>query len=122
MTEESNVVEFPTPLRNDAGIWPVEFKVLIEPLAVQEKIGSVWMPDSAKDKEKFAQVKGRIIACSPHAFSYVDDEAWVDVVGEKPHAGDLVLYAKYAGVWVKGKDGKDYLLINDKDVCATIEE
>lgn len=104
---------------NPTGLKPVEFNVLIEPKAVEAKIGSIIIPDATKDSEKFAQIEGLLIASSPHAFSYVTDEEWGD---GKPKPGDKILYAKYAGVRVKGKDGKEYVIAKDKDVCALIEE
>lgn len=108
---------------NPTGITPTEFKVLIEPKAVEEVTkGGIIIPDATKDSEKYAQTEGRIIARSPLAFSYATEAEWEANKARKPDAGDLVLYAKYAGVRVKGRDGKEYLLINDKDVTATIEE
>jgi co-chaperonin GroES (HSP10) len=107
---------------NPSGIQPTEYSVLIDPLQVEEKIGSIYIPDQSKDREKFAQTKGRIVARSPLAFSYAEPEDWDKYDAKKPDAGDLVLYAKYAGVTVKGKDGREYQLIKDKDICALIEE
>lgn len=104
---------------NPSGIQPIEFRVLVEPLAISDKVGSIIIPDSKRDQEKYAQTKGRIVAVSPFAFNYFDIEGEQT---DKPKAGALVLYAKYAGVVVKGKDGKDYTIISDKDVCAVIEE
>jgi co-chaperonin GroES (HSP10) len=31
-----------------------------------------------------------------------------------------VLFAKYAGTTVKGRDGKEYRLVNDKDLGAVL--
>lgn len=107
---------------NETGIRPTEFKVLVAPKAIEEKIGSIIMPDQVKDQEKFAQVEGTIIAASPLAFSYATAAEWAAAGAEKPKPGQRVLYAKYAGVRVKGKDGKEYLLVNDKDLTATIED
>jgi co-chaperonin GroES (HSP10) len=109
-------------LTNPSGITPTEFKVLIDPTPVADKIGNIIIPESTQQNEKFAQIKGRIVARSPHAFSYATPAEWDAVNAVKPGPGDVVLYAKYAGVRVKGKDGKEYLLVNDKDICATIEE
>jgi co-chaperonin GroES (HSP10) len=111
----------PRPL-NFTGICPTEYKVLIDPTPIADKIGSIIIPDQAKETEKYAQIKGRIVARSPLAFSYATPEEWEANKARKPEAGDLVLYAKYAGVRVKGKDGQEYLLVNDKDITATIEE
>lgn len=106
---------------NASGITPTEFKVLIDPTPIEDRIGSILLPDMTKESEKFAQTKGKIVARSPHAFSYANPEEWAAVGAEKPKPGDIVIYAKYAGVRVKGKDGKEYLIVNDKDICATVE-
>ena len=111
-----------TVVDNPSGITPTEFKVLIDPEPIEQKIGSIFIPESTQDAEKYAQIKGRVVARSPHAFSYATQAEWDAVGAEKPKAGDVVLYAKYAGVRVKGRDGREYLIVNDKDVCATIEE
>lgn len=104
---------------NPSGITPTEFKVLIAPKPVEEKIGSIIIPDQKRDSEKYATTEGRIVALSHLAFTYATADEWA---GKKPKPGDAVIYAKYAGVRVKGKDGTEYVLINDKDICATIEE
>lgn len=103
-------------MNNPSGIWPVEHKVLIDPMPVEEKIGSILLPDESKEREQFAQMKGRIVAVSPFAFDYAE------YGDQKPQPDTLVLFAKYAGVIVRGKDGKEYRLVNDQDICATIEE
>jgi co-chaperonin GroES (HSP10) len=105
-------------MRNQTGILPTEYKVLIAPKPVEEKVGSIIIPDATKESEKYAQIEGQIIAVSHLAFTYATAEEWGD---HKPKPGDRVLYAKYAGVRVKGKDGKEYVLVNDKDICAVVE-
>lgn len=109
-------------MTNATGIAPTEFKVLIAPKDVAEKIGSILLPESTKETEKYAQVEGTLIAASPLAFSYATPDEWAAAGAQKPKPGDRVLYAKYAGVRVKGRDGKEYLLVNDKDLTATIED
>lgn len=107
---------------NQTGIYPTEYKVLVKPKPAEEvSKGGIIMPVSKTDSEKFAQTEGTIVAQSPLAHSYVDDSAWAAVGASKPKPGDRILYAKYAGAWVKGKDGQEYLLIQDKDICATID-
>lgn len=107
-------------LENRTGINPTEFKVLIAPKPVEDRSkGGIIIPDMTKDSEKYAQIEGRIVAMSHLAFTYASADEWGEA---KPKPGNQVLYAKYAGVRVKGKDGKEYVLVNDKDICATIEE
>lgn len=108
---------------NPSGIVPTEYKVLVKPKPAEEVTkGGIIIPTATKDSEKFAQTEGVIIAQSPLAHSYATSKEWAAVGASKPKPGDRILYAKYAGAWVKGKDGAEYLLIQDKDICATIEE
>lgn len=108
-------------MTNQSGILPTEFKVLILAKEVAEKIGSIHIPDVSKDKEKYATTEGRIVAVSHIAFTYATEAEWD---GHKPKAGDRVLYAKFAGgnFRPKGKDGTEYVLVNDKDIVAVLED
>lgn len=108
-----------TPV-NLSGITPTEFKVLVLPSPTEEVTkGGIIVPIDKVDKDKYATTDGVLVAMSHLAFTYVTDEEWGD---HKPKPGMKVVFAKYAGSRRKGKDGLDYLLINDKDVVATIEE
>ena len=99
---------------NESKILPCEYKILIEPEIVEEKTaGGIILAQKTKDMEQMAQVKGVLIAYGGNAF-----EDWKN----KPKVGDKVYFGKYAGYVVKGNDGKEYRLANDKDICAIIEE
>lgn len=106
-------------MKNTSQISPTEYKVLIAPIVVDEKTkGGIILPDEHKDREQFAQMQGTLIAVSPLAFTYADEAAWGDA--QKPKPGDKVMFAKFAGAAVKGMDGKDYRIVNDKDIAAII--
>lgn len=109
----------PEPV-NPSGIIPFEFKVLIEPeqsdLEKRAIKSGLVVPDSTKEHEKHAQMKGRIVAMSPLAFTYGD---WPEGV-RLPKVGDKVLFAKYAGAFVEGRDEVKYKIVNDKDIAAII--
>ena len=106
-------------MKNTSKIQPTEYKVLISPIVVDEKTqGGIILPDEHKDRQQTAQMRGVLVAVSPLAFSYADDEAWGDA--PKPKPGDEVLFAKFAGAAIKGMDGKDYRIVNDKDIAAVI--
>ncbi len=106
-------------MNHPSKIKPTEYKVLIEPSKVDEKTkGGIIIPDERKDRDQFAQMEGTLVAVSPLAFSYADEATWGDA--EKPKPGDKVMFAKYAGAAVKGMDGKDYRLVNDKDIGAVL--
>ena len=101
---------------NKSGIYPVEYKVLIKPIKVEEKTaGGIIMPDSAKDKEKYATVKGRLIAVGAIAFT---DPEW----RVRPEPEQMVMFDRYAGGLVKGSDGEEYRLVNDKEISAILGE
>lgn len=106
---------------NTSGIHPTEFFVLVFPIEpVKVTPGGVIRPDEVIEKEGFASTRGTIIECSPHAFSYRTDEEWGAT--PKPAAGDSVLFEKHAGTRVPGKDGKEYVLLNDRLISATLED
>lgn len=108
---------------NPTGIQPTEYKVLISPKDAESVTkGGIIIPTSTQESEKYASVEGAIVAVSPLAFTYARQDEWDDAGAVKPKAGDRVIYAKYAGVRVKGKDGGEYLLVNDKDIVATVED
>lgn len=97
---------------NTSGLQPVEYKILIEPEEVEQKSsGGIVLAIATTEKEKMAQVRGKLIAVGGNAF-----EDWSE---PKPQVGNSIWYAKYAGYVVKGSDGKEYRLANDKD-CAAI--
>jgi co-chaperonin GroES (HSP10) len=90
--------------------------VLIAPVEVDQKTkGGIIIPDETKDRDQFAQMRGVLVAVSPLAFTYDD---WKG--SNPPKVGDEVLFAKYAGAVVDGKDGKKYRLTNDKDIAAVL--
>lgn len=106
-------------MKNESGIYPTEYNVLIKPRVVDEKTkGGIIIPDESKEREQFAQMEGELVACSPLAFTYDD---WKDANPPKP--GDRVLFAKFSGAKVTGlKDGKEYRLCKDKDVAAVLTD
>lgn len=105
---------------NTSGIQPVEFKVLILPEQAEEtdetlrraKAAGLVLVDKTTEREKMAQVKGRLVAVGGNAF-----EDWS---GRVPQVDDVVWFAKYAGYVLKGDDGREYRLANDKDISAIL--
>jgi chaperonin GroES len=100
------------------GIKPTEYNVLIVPEDTEQvTAGGIILATTTKEANDIATMKGRLVAVSPHAFTYADN--WPD--GTMPQVGDAVLYAKYAGTLITGADGKEYRLAKDKDVAAILE-
>jgi co-chaperonin GroES (HSP10) len=98
------------------GLRATGFALIVAVEPVSDKIGSIHMPDSFRDKEKLVGVKGRIVSISPAAFDHADFR------GEAPGPGDVVQFARLAGVMTTGADGRDYRILQDKDVLAIVEE
>ena len=95
---------------NESGIRPLEFKVLVKPKKVEEKTeGGIYIPQDTKEKEQFQIKEGTLVAVSEMAFT---EPRWLD----PPKVGDRVIYERFAGFRLKGKDGELYLLMDDRQL------
>ena len=87
-------------------IKPLADRVLVEPTEAETKTASgIIIPDNAKEKPQ----KGKIMAIGKGT---KDNPMTVKV-------GDLVLYGKYSGTELK-LEGKDYLIMSEKDILAIV--
>jgi chaperonin GroES len=98
-----------------SAIIPTGGHLLVLPDKVEEKTeGGIYLPDTTKDKEQAAATSGTIIAVGASAWKDLDDgQPWA-------YEGDRVTYGRYAGVTLTGKDGIDYVLLNDNDILARL--
>lgn len=103
---------------NLSGITPLEYKVLVRPsvddvgLIKNEKTGfSLIKPADLEERDKHAAMEGVVVAVAKAAFTYEE-------TAEKPPIGSVVIFARYSGVTIKGADGIEYRIMNDKDVVA----
>jgi len=93
-------------------IKPLADRVLIEPITEkEEKIGSIFIPDTAKEKPN----EGTVVAVGTGRVS--DDGKVVPLTVKE---GQTVLYGKYSGTEIK-QNGKNYLIIRESDILAIIE-
>ncbi|MGP1537637.1 co-chaperone GroES [Bacteroides heparinolyticus] len=86
-------------------IKPLADRVLVKPVAAEEKIGGIIIPDTAKEKP----LKGEVLAVG----NGTKDEDMILKVG------DVVLYGKYSGTEVD-IDGETYLIMRQSDVLAVV--
>ncbi len=103
-------------MKNDAGLIPAEYNVVVRMDPVEEKTaGGLILPATKTDRDKLAADEGTLVAVSPLAFSYAD---WPE--GSRiPQVGDRVLMAQFDGrIWERG--GATYRLIKDKSIIAVI--
>lgn len=101
---------------NPSGIQPMEYKVLVRPVEEKgyvELAGGfkIYKPDETKERDQHAAIEGEIVAMSPVAFSFENG-------APKPEIGQTALFARYSGMTVKGHDGVEYRLMNDKDIVG----
>jgi co-chaperonin GroES (HSP10) len=99
------------------GLRPTGFNIIVAmaPPEAQTRSG-LHLPDSIVEKAKLTEVRGRLVAMSPACFDFAD------FAGVAPKQGDVIQFAKLAGVLVTGSDGRDYRVMQDKDVVAIVEE
>lgn len=87
-------------------IKPLADRVLIAPMAAEEKIGGIIIPDTAKEKP----LQGDVVACGNGT---KDEEMQLK-------KGDHVLYGKYAGTEIE-LEGEKYLIMRQSDILAVID-
>ncbi|MHB8621439.1 MAG: co-chaperone GroES [Chloroflexota bacterium] len=91
---------------------PLGDRVLVEPMEREEMSkGGIVLPDTAKEKPQ----EGTVISVGT---GRVDDKGTRHEVEVK--AGNKVLYGKYSGTEIK-LEGKDYLILSEKDILAVFE-
>lgn len=104
------------PIENTSGLTAmVEYKCLILPDTVEEKTaGGIIKPDMVRDKEKYQTTKATFVLGAENAFR--------DWGGYMPEPGDRVLVNVHAGMRWKADDGKEYQIVNDKDIIGKLNE
>jgi chaperonin GroES len=85
-------------------VQPLDERVLVEPAEQEEKVGSIIIPDTAKEKPSM----GKVIAVGT-------DEELQKLV----KVGDNVIFGKFAGEEIK-IEGKKHLIISRSDILATV--
>lgn len=86
-------------------IQPLDDRVLVKPIEKEEKVGSIIIPDTAKEKP----IIGEVVAVG------TDEE-----IQELIKVGDKVIFGKYAGEEIK-IDGVKHLLISRSDLLGKVE-
>jgi len=91
---------------------PLGDRVVVEPIEQEEVLASgLVLPETAKEKPQ----KATVIAVGPGARDDDGKHIALDVV-----AGNIVLFAKYAGTEFK-VDGKKLLILKESDLLAIVE-
>jgi len=92
---------------------PLGDRVVVEHVEQAEKTaGGVFLPDTAKEKPQ----EGRVLAVGTGRTLDNGTKLAMDV-----KVGDKIIFSKYSGSEVK-VEGKDVLIISEKDVLAVMAE
>lgn len=111
----------PKPAVNTSGIIPLDHRVLVLHDKVEEKVGSIFLPESEKDKQKHAMTNATVIAVGALAWCEAKHDAKnFGIDARFPEAGDRVKVGKYTGDQHKGDDGVEYTILNDADVIGLL--
>ena len=98
-------------------IEPTGFQILLFPHEGPEKVGSIHIPDSVKEKAKIAATSCKVVAVGPDA--YLDKGKFPS--GPWCKKGDWVIIGKYAGSRFKYGD-KEYRILNDDQILAIVDD
>lgn len=91
---------------------PLNDKIVVQKAEAEQKTdGGIYLPSSSQEKP----LEGIVIAVGPGSRNDKGDRVELQV-----KEGDRVLYSKYSGTEFK-QDGKELLIIAEKDVLAIIE-
>lgn len=101
---------------NGSGIYPKGQRVLIRPDRLKETMGEsrFIVPDHILEQHDQAAQTATLVA--------VGDDAWTDYAQPFAQIGQRIMFAKFSGLNVPGKDGEEYRVINDTDITATIDD
>jgi len=95
-------------------IHPIDERVLIKPVEQEErKVGSIIIPDTAKERPQI----GEVVAIGDDVSH---DKESKKKLSELVKVGDKVVYARYGGTEVK-VDNVEYLLVSRNDILAVVK-
>lgn len=94
---------------NESGLRPLGRAVLVEHYEPERKGSLIALPENVETRSMMVEQRAVVIEVGP--------ACWPD---EPPRAspGDRVLISKMAGYMARGRDGKLYRLVNDRDLFA----
>ena len=97
---------------NTSGLRPLGRAVLLKPYKVEEKVGSIILANSVRERDQLAEQRATVVEVGPNAWN-----------GEPPRAkvGDRILFSKWAGYLAIGPaDDESYRVVNDNDIFMAI--
>lgn len=103
----------PYILEVSVNLKPLADRIVVEHVEQSEKTNTgIFLPDTAKEKPQEGMVRAV-------GSGRVTDEGKTLPMSVK--VGDRIIYSKYSGSEIK-VDGKEYLIISEKDVLAIVDK
>jgi len=100
-----------TPTATKVDLKPLGDRLVVESVEqAQTTTGGVILPDTAKEKPQ----EGMVLAVGPGRKTEKGE-----VIPIELKVGDRIIYSKYSGSEIK-IEGKEYLIISEKDVLAIV--
>lgn len=101
-------------MHNTSGYYPAGYRVLVKPDPIDKRTkGGIFIPDTAVEDHGRAQMLGTLVAIGPFA--------WHDYPAAWAKPGSRVLFARYGGLHLRGKDGLEYRMLNDEQITAVVD-
>lgn len=92
-------------------IRPLDDRVVVEPLAAEEKTaGGIVLPENAKEKPQ----RGKVVAVGPGKLLDSGERGAVSV-----NVGDEVIFGKYGGTEIE-IDGTEVKILRENDILAKV--
>lgn len=93
-------------------IEPLRDRIVVQRIEVEEKVGTLYVPDQAQEKQQEADVLA------------VGDGKVADNGERVPmrvHVGDRVLFGRFGGLEIK-VDGRDYTVLREDEILAILRQ
>lgn len=117
-------------------IHPVGHRVLVKKLQIEERDpvfksavkAGIALPEHDDIKRREAGIdRGHVVAIGSEAWKEFykngnPGDPTLDKFQPWCKVGDFIAFAKYGGMALTDHDGKEYIMINDSDVVAVLEE
>ncbi|HBH26266.1 MAG TPA: co-chaperone GroES [Rhodospirillaceae bacterium] len=91
---------------------PLHDRVLVRKIEEDDKVGSIIIPDSAKEKP----MRGEVLSVGS---GHVNDEGKIRPLDVKE--GDTVIFSKWAGTEVR-IDGEELMVMKESDIIGIVEK
>lgn len=91
---------------NTSGVVPLGHAVLLVTQEVRK--GVIEIPEAVRARMIMSEQRAQVVE--------IGSEAWKEEGKRRCEVGDQIVFSKFAGYEVPGKDGKMYRVVNDRDI------